>query len=694
MANYLGQEYSFAPAPGTYIAGSPGRMEEKRRIHEQNVDDDGFPRDPRVLWAHKMEGVLKRERQQITNEMKRSWGLYNGDGHWNKNRPKWKVRATINYCFWVPRQWAATLSDNKPRATFSSYNRKDQRDADIMTAAWNDVYERRGWQQVIANTILMSRIEKKAFLRLTYDPWINNGDWDMVLDSVPGSQVYVNAGAVIVDKADVLMYEYEESYGSIVQKYPALQTRLKRWLIRQQEDSDQDDMSIPSQSWVQPSSLATKHMPPYNAQPNSPEQMQGSRGIPVREFWTRPKGPRAMGEVDAIVFNIGNEPATEPKTITYEDGFEEPVQIVVTEGNIVYELPYSQAELLEFAARFGGIKVLARYDAVTIFKKKKRVNLYPGGRRMVLVGDFIADDGMNPFAHNDFPFIDISAYPDPKRFWGLSDIDLIYELNEYVNRLYSIFLDAAILTSNPIWRIPLSSEISDEDITNAPGAVMREDPTSLKMGKREPGPDMPGYLMETLKFGIERIKEISGLSELATGGGKAPRNVASEAVSQFQEQSGIRFRDAHHNIDRAVTRLGLQFKALVAQFYTSPRIARVKNATGIDEPITFYGTDITTPMTLEVKSGSMLPSSPTARYNMLLNLLNNPKPVIDLKEIWQLMAEMGVIDSATALEARIRKERADPNDQWMVTMPPPPKGGQQKGQQAQKPGSKRASKEK
>jgi hypothetical protein len=515
----------------------------------------------------------------------------------------------------------------------------------------------------------------------------------MVLKAVPGSQIYINAGATTVDEAEVLMYEYDESYGAVVQKYPHLRTRLKRWQMRQQEDSDNEDLSLPSQSWVQPSSNATKHMPPYNASQNDPVQMEGSRGIPVKEFWTRPKGPRSTYEVNSLVFNVGNEPAHEPKTIVFEDGFEEPLQIVVTEGNIVYELPYSQAELLEFASMHGGIKVLARYDAVKVFRKKKKVNLYPGGRRMVIVGDFVADDGMNPFAHNDFPFIAISAYPDPKRFWGLSDIDLIYELNEYVNRLYSLFLDAAILTSNPIWRIPLSSEISDEDITNAPGAVMREDQTSLKLGKREQGPDMPGYLMETLKFGIERIKEISGLSEMATGGGKMPKGAAAEAVSMYQEQAGIRFRDAHHDIDRSIARLGQQFKALVAQFYTQPRIARIKNASGIDETVTFFGSTITTPMTLEVKAGSMLPQSPTARFNMLLNLMNSPKPVIDLKEIWGLLADMGVIDSATALEARIRKERANPDDQWMVSMPPPPKGGQQKGQQTKKPGSGRASKE-
>ena len=636
-----------------------------------------------------MESTLKRERQSITNEMRRSWGLFNGEGHWNRNRPKWKVRATINYCFWVPTQWAATLGDSKPRVTFSAYNRNEQEDADIMQAAWVDVYHRRSWQGIIRDAILISRIEKKSFLRLTYDPYLNSGDGDCVLQAIPGSQIYINSGATCIDTAEVLLYEYEESYGALLQKYPKLRVKLQHYIQRTREDDNDQSLSTPAQSFVQPQSGTQQHMPPYTAKPSEPQQMAGTGGIPVKEFWTRPKGPKAKATVDSIVFTVGNIPASRMKILDFEDGHSEQMQIVVTEGNVVYELPYSQVELLKFAESYGGIRVLAVYDSVEVYTREKEVNMYPGGRRMVQVGDFIADDGMNPFSHNDWPFIAISAYNDPKRFWGMSDIDLIYDLNEYVNRLYSLFLDAALLTANPIWRLPLSSELSDEDITNAPGAVLREDQTSLKLGKREAGPELPQYLMSTLAFGIERIKEISGLSEIATGSAKYKGQQSAESIAMYQETASIRFRDAMADIDRAIVRLGIQFKGMVSQFYTSPRMVRIKNAAGVETPKTFFGVNIQTPMTVESRVGSMLPTSPTAKLQFMLSLLSQPKPIIDLHEVWALLAEVGLIESASAIEHRIEKELANPKQQWKVVGFPQPQKGQKKGQQPKKPGSAR-----
>lgn len=685
MANYIGNSYTLTPGPGTFIAGGPSRTPKSERT-EISKDIDS-----RVRWAQRMASTLRREKQQVTAEMKQAWGLYSGDGHWAKQRPKWKVRATINYCFWVPQQWAATLADNNPRATFSTYDIKDQRDADIMTAAWTDAYTRLGWQNVIRNTILGSRIEKKSFLRLTFDPWANGGSGDPKLEYVSGLQLYTNAGATNVDNADVVMYDYEESYGELIQRYPKLRKKLKDWLQNKRENDGENDINTPATFFVQPQSGNTKYMPPYGATQQDPAQATGSGGIPVQEFWTRPKGPKALCTVKSLVFNVGNEPATEPKTITFEDGHEEPLQIVVTEGNVVYELPYSQVKLLQFAESMGGIKIKSVHDSVTVFKKKRKVNMYPGGRRLVIAGDHVADDGMNPFCHMDWPFVEIPAYNDPRKMWGLGDIDLIHELNAYVNRLFSILLDSAILTANPIWRIPLGSEMSDEDITNAPGAVMREDMQSLKNSKREAGPDMPGYLKELLDFGIERIKEISGLTELNTGSSRPRGNQSTEMVSMYQEAAGIRFRDAHHSVERAIQRLGMQFKGIVGQFYNTPRIARIKNAAGVEEPVVFFGSSVNTPMTMDVKAGSMLPTSPGARLQYMMTLLNQQKPVIDLKEVWNLLQEVGLIESATALERRITKElgaKTEGNDTWKVLgIAPPPKPGQQKGMQSKKPGS-------
>ncbi len=686
MSDYLGGNFTIGANPAGFLGGRPPRSDQER--NNSIPEDEKYTTDPRVKWAQKQQSLLHQEKEPVTNRMKRAWELYNGTGHWGKNRARWKVKATINYCFYVPQQWTATLTANDIKSNFSAYNKKDQDDADIVTAAYSDAHSRLGWQEVKRSTVLCSRVESVAFYRLTYDPWANGGDGDPKLISVPGSQVYMNSGAHSPDDAEVLLYEYEQSYGELCQQYKHLAGKLKAY-ARRQRDRDQDgqDLSVPQQQYT--TNGSTKHSSEYTTQASGPDGQSLRGGIPVMEFWTRPKGPKSQKVIKSIKFNVGNEPATVPKTIEFEDGRVEPLQTVITEGNIVYELPYSQAKLLELASDIGGLKVLSNKPALKVVKEKKTVNLFPFGRRLVIAGDMVADDGMNPFSHGDWPFIPVSAWKDPRFFWGLGDIDLIADLNEYVNRMYSLFLDAALLTSNPIWRIPMGAEMSDEDITNAPGAIQREDPQSLKLSKREAGPDMPQYLMQTLNFGIDRIKEISGLSEAAMG--KMPKgNTSTEAVAMGQEVGGVRFKDAGKDLERAEVRLGHQFKGIMAQFYSSPRIARIKNAAGVDSAVTFFGTQIQTPMTLSVKSGSMLPTSSTTRLSYMMNLLNMPKPVVDLPEVWSLLAEVGLIDSASALEHRIEKELSNPKTSWKVLgLPQQGKPGQKKGQQNKKPGSSR-----
>ena len=681
--SHLGQHYSIQPPPGSFFGGAPEKADGRR-----GVPSEGNPQDALVRWCENMESTLKNERQNVTSEMRKAWGYYKGTGFWGRNRAPWRVRTQMNWCFRVPNQWAAILSDNKPKATFSAYKREDQQKAEILTAAWNDAYDRNDWQSIIRGTILMSRIIKKGFLHLTYDPYANNGDGDFVLKSIPGLQVYANKGTTSVDDAETLMYEYEESYGEILQRFPKSERFLRRY-VQAQADADDDrggQQAVPASVYNVPGmdgSPGSTYREGPHLSSESDVQVTDSGGIPVREFWTRPKGPRYQTELTALVFNVGNKPNTRQKLIEFEDGHVEPLQWVITEGNYCYELPYSQVELLKHAEQYGGIKILRVVDAVECYTKKVKVPLYPSGRRVVKVGDFIADDGANPFCDGDWPFIPISAFGNSKEFWGTSDVDLIAELNIYANRLLALFLEAGMLTGNPIWRLPLSSEISDEDLTNAPGAVQREDPQSLKLGRREPGPDMPAYLMQTLGFVIEQIKAISGLADVATGG-KMKGQQSTETVSMYQEAAGIGFRDALHDIERAIVRLGNQFKGRVAQFATNPKLVRFKDAQGETQSLTFFGTDITAPMVMEAKAGSMLPTSPSARLNMMMNLAGLQKPAIDVVEIWRSMQEMGLINSATDLEARITREMNDPKQSWKVFGLPAPGGGKQGSQRKHK----------
>lgn len=678
-----------APSPAGYLISSPPTEEGKR--------DDRYDReeiqDPIVKWCRNCETVLDREKQSTTIAMQRAMNLYRGGTPWWTDRPKWKMGTRLQEPFFVTTQWAAILSDNKPQVTYSAMHPDKQRQADIATAAFRHYYGLLGWQQVEYNAILLSRIQKKGFLRLTYDERGNGGVGAPSLVQVSGEQICVNKNARNIVDAEVVKYTTRMSYGEICARYPHVKDQLdnRGYENRRFEQDKGGDVASPPTSMMFPTDAtasppfspggSTIDNPPFSASANAPEGDKGTGGYKVVEFWTK---SFKTTDVESVCFTVAGEPETRPKKIEYADGTTEPMRRVWLEGMNVYEVPESVLDLLNRASFLGGPMVLNDLPAYTVVKRKKKYPLYPEGRLTTIIDGVIkAEDRMNPLGY--VPFIEIAAYPDGVEFWGLSDIDIIQDPYEYEVRLASSLLDAAHLTSNPIWRLPIASELSDDDITNAPGAIQREDIASLRYGKREPGPDMPAYVMQLLTYMDAKIQKLSGLNDIAMGSSKGKAQQSTDSLTMQQEAAGVRFRAAMHNLELANQMLGWQFLQLMRRFFRTPQLVQIRNQNGSIESVSFMGTHFDQPLRVESKPGSAQPS-PTARLNMLLNLLDKPKPIVDLTEIWQALQEMGVIASASALERRIVNDITNPANNWRVAMPPQP--GQR--QQSKKPDSKRS----
>jgi len=668
------------PSAGGWLGGSPP---ETAPVAASDSDEN-----PTVTWARNVAAILKREKQQVTEEQNKAINLYRGGTPWWRHRPTWKIGTRLNKCATVPMTWAAILCDNKPRVSYAAYRIEDQQVADILTAGFTEAYERGRWQQIIHNCVLLSRVQKKAFLRLVPDPFPSPGREQAQLVVVSGDQVYADANASCVDDAEIVLYEKRESYGSITARFPDVVGKLRRkhgGIGDATEVRDGEILSPPTT--LDMPTGATVNNPPYAASPNPPDGSGGTGGMKIQEFWTR---PHKKITVSKVKFTASGEPATQQKYFQLRDGSEgEPLRRVITEGNVVYELPESAIDILRSVEDAGGIRVHDDdTEALEVITHKVSYPLYPHGRLTVIVdGDILADDRMNPLGY--FPFIEIEAYPDGISFWGQSDIDLIADAYESLVRLVSMMLDAANLTANPLWRLPMQSEMSDDDITNAPGAIQREDLVSLRYGKREQGPEMPQYVMALVQFYIGQINELAGLNDIIMGKMNPKGQQSTETVSMQQEAAGVRFKDALHNIDRAMVTLGSQFKELVSRFYTTPVLVQLKNDAGVNEAIPLLGSHLSMPLRVESKPGSMMPNSPTARLSTLLNLTATGKPIVDLPEVWALLQEIGVINSASGIERRIKKEMANPADSWMVFGLPAPGGPPQR-----KPGSKRSRKKK
>jgi hypothetical protein len=302
---------------------------------------------------------------------------------------------------------------------------------------------------------------------------------------------------------------------------------------------------------------------------------------------------------------------------------------------------------------FDGIKVLAMHETLVALTEKVQVQKYPGGRRLVIVdGRHKASDGNNPFVDGHWPFVRICAYRNGDSFDCIGDIDVIRPLMDGRNRLVSQLMNAADMTANPIWRLPYGRKTPNEMITNAPGAIIDEDTTSLRYGKREKGPDMPQYVMGMVDYYGKRMTILTGLGDQAQGG-KSRGNQAAETVSMWQDAASLPARSGLRNVEQALVPLGKHWLSLASQFYGEPRWVFTKDAVGSDESHVFVGTNLTSPMMVKAKAGSQLPQSPSARLQFSTQILQTPYGTVE--SFARSLEDVGLIDSGSDFINDLRK---------------------------------------
>jgi hypothetical protein len=685
MTALFGGDYNTSAGRGAYLGGSPdiGTQRKQRRNEEET---------PLIAWCRNTRATLKRERQAVTEEMKRNAELAGGSTPWwtGGNRARWKMKSRFNACATVPLTWTAILCDAKPTVTYTALDRKKQKRADIATAAWNLAYTTGDWEAIVHDAVLVSQVQKKGYLSLR--PKVMGDTVTANLVMFLGEQIYVDQNAKRLKNAEITMAEYRESYGSLIARFPDLEGKLQRKYVPHRQNGGNTTLAPPatySFSGLNPGGNSPSvTTPAYAASPNPPDGAAGSAGMVVHEFWTK---PHKSIEVDEVQFLTSGEPATRPKVYeTIDPRDEEPLRRVVTEGGVIYELPQSLVDALTAAQDNGGLRILSDEPALEAITHKVKYPLYPDGRLVTIVDEDIqADDRMNPLGY--IPFVEISANSDPGGgYYGPSSVDLIADAYEAKVRVISGIGDNVNLMGNNIWRVWVGEETANDDFTNAPGGLTRESINSLRYSKRESAPELPNYIMNLVKYYDDQIKDLSGLSDIMTGKVPPKTQISTETATIHQEASGVRFRDSLADVSRAMRTLGEHFLEFTARFQTAPIMVQVKNDAGVTEPTPLVGSDLTDTYMVEAKAGSRQASGPTQRLTTLMQMKSAGVP-IDLETIYQLLEELGSVPSASAALRRIRKLYNDPVNKWELLLPPPPqaKAG---GQQAKKAGSKASKK--
>lgn len=670
---------------GTYLGGSPDLPSQRKQ--RQNTKETS-----NIAWCRNALSTLKRERQSVTEQMKRNTAMAGGDTPWWTGRAKWKVSAKFNSCATVPLTLTGLIAGAKPNVTYIALDKKKQKRADIATAAWDQAYTDGNWEARIRKAILVSQVQKKGYLSLR--PRLKG---DQVLPKLVvflGEQVYVDKNAGCIDDAEIIIAEYPESYGSLCARFDGLRDKLQKKYTPTRDDKQRlgKTMAPPatySFSGLNPGGNSPSvTTPAYTGSPSPPDGAAGSAGMKVVEFWTK---PHKTIDIDEVQFLITGEPATKPKmyeTIDPDDS--EPLRRIVTEGGVIYEVPESLVHAMQNVDN--GIRITSDNPALEAITHSVRYPLYPDGRLVVLVDDDVeADDRMNPLGY--IPFAEISANSDPAGgYYGPSAVDLIADPYEQKVRVVSGIGDNVNLMGNNIWRVWNGEEISNDDFTNAPGGLTRESIQSLRYSKREPAPELPNYIMNLVKYYDDQIDKLSGLSDMQTGKMPPKQQISTETATMQQEASGVRSNDPMSSVSIAMRTLGGHFLEFMARFYTTPVIVQLKNDAGVPEPIPMLGAYLTDPFIVEAKAGSRQPIGASARLTTLLQLKGAGIPVAT-ETVYDLMEELGSIPSASGamrtIEQLMKEVKRDPASSWKILGLPPPPGAKP---QPKASGSKRAKK--
>lgn len=213
---------------------------------------------------------------------------------------------------------------------------------------------------------------------------------------------------------------------------------------------------------------------------------------------------------------------------------------------------------------------------------------YPNGRKVCIANGIILRDEVMEGDDGEFPFARLPNYIDPRKFWGISEIENLKSPQLILNKVWSFILDVLTLMGNPVWLNPSTSNVDEEMIVNRPGLIITYDDTPPQ---RVEGVQLQPYVMQIFEQVRSLMDELAGANDITRG--IAPTGVtANAAIENLQNASQTRIRQKMRIMDDTfLKRIGRLYANRVLNYYTAPRVFRVTNKDGTDRYFKFHVED-------------------------------------------------------------------------------------------------------
>lgn len=280
---------------------------------------------------------------------------------------------------------------------------------------------------------------------------------------------------------------------------------------------------------------------------------------------------------------------------------------------------------------------------------------WPGGKKMVICNDVLLEEVDNPYDDREFPYQKWVNYILPREFWGMSEIEQLEGPQKVFNKLVCFALDVLTLMGNPVWKVPTSSGIDTDNLTNRPGLVVEYDGDSAP--QREEGVQLQPFVLQLIDKMKEWFDQVGGAQDITRGAN--PTGVtANSAIENLMNAAQTRVRQKSRNLDCYLQSLGQQYASRVFQFYTSPQVFRLTGQDGAQKYFKFHVSkdektgamtahvsnyvdggkldvekryDTAAKFDVRVTTGSSLPFSKAGKEQQLLNLFD--RGIVDAEEV-------------------------------------------------------------
>lgn len=258
----------------------------------------------------------------------------------------------------------------------------------------------------------------------------------------------------------------------------------------------------------------------------------------------------------------------------------------------------------------------------------------------VILMDEYADE---LWSHGQHPY-ERFVFDDVGDFYGISMVDHLAYPQIYVNRLLSMLQQNAELIGNPIFVEPANAGTARVPIINRPGQRLQINGVQAMQNRPDwlTPPAMPPHIMDLVKFWIDRIENVSGLSAMTKG--KTPNQRNAEGVmNSVQEAAFVRIRAGLSNFEATLERCTQKMADLIIDNYDTKRIVAILGPDGQKTAMVLFKNHFMLPSKdgniplkyeIQVRAGATTPTSRQSRVG----------------EMDKLFA-MGVVDDQAVLEA-------------------------------------------